>query len=395
MITEFTDSEREDLPSASSLERTALCAGSPRESRGLPEILSPDMKRYSESGDRAHLWLSAPDMIDLSPWPDELEIAQSCLKLRQDVARKVFGEIQPGDLIEGVEQRFWHYGPSAPALRDHVKKFSGKLDYWAYHSGQNKLLVVDYKSGRGDQTEASSNLQLRSQMVLLAENLTSSVPVIGVGPLLAYTAIIQPLVSHEPEICQYGPAEISAAQRELRAILIRADDPKAKLTPGEKQCKFCPARLKCKAAATVLQEVHDTKLTALIGLAPSDMAALLEKCAVADILIKSARSHAKAHLKDKPDCIPGWTLSPNPSIREINDAEAAFNALVGFGMTSKVFLSECCSVSIGAIEKAVKELAEGRNEKCTKKMATEIVNTNCAKLITMKPKEPSLEKVKP
>jgi len=380
--------EREGLPSASSIERLALCPGSFNASKGLPELLSPEMKRYSESGDRVHLYCEAPDFIDLSGWPEELEVAQQCLEQRDKVVAKVFD----GDPYETTkETRMWLYGQSMPGLRDRVKLLSGKPDFGAVSLSPitmtRKALVIDYKSGRGEHKAAASNLQLRTQLVLLWTR-TSCAASKG------YAAIVQPLVSSEPEICEYSLSDLKAAHMEILEIIYRSKDPKAPLVPGETQCKFCPARLKCPAAADVLKEIESTDMTSLLGISAKDMAALLDKCDVAEQIIKAARSHAKAHLKGDPKCIPGWTLEQNPPTRSIEDAEAAFNALTGFGMTSEKFLKECVSVKIGALEKAVKSIAESRGEKCTAAMAKSVINTHCASLITEKQKEPSLEKVK-
>lgn len=377
----FQDNERCDLPSASIIERLALCAGSWRLSKGLPEILSPEMQRYADSGDRVHLYCQMPDLIDLTPWPDELEVAQECLRQRDEIIEQAFGKI-PVEHIK--EQRLWLYGLKAGKPQ---KRFSARLDFGCGPSDRYAVAAIEYKSGRGDQTESSSNLQLRSQLVLLWKHLNRK-------PTVGYTAVVQPLVSGKPEICRYDYDQIKEAEKELEAILDAADDPKATLNPGEKQCKFCPARLICPAAAGVLQEIHDTELTKLLGIEPKKMAAMLEKCDVADQIIKAARAHAKAHLKLDGNCIPGWKLEPNSPTRAIEDAEAAYNAMSGFGMTSEKFLKECVTVKIGGLEKATKAIAEARGEKCTAKMAKDIVNCNCAKLITEKPKEPSLERVK-
>ncbi len=371
--------ERGGLPSASIIERLALCPGSLRASKGLPEILSPEMKRYAETGDRVHLYCEAPDFIDLTNWPDELEVGQKCLKIRDDLIQSIFGKSP--SITESKETRLWLYGLSSRI----VKLFSGKSDYTAHDD--KSLLVVDYKSGRGDQEDASSNLQLRSLLVLKWIDL-------GRPYITGYTAIIQPLVSHKPEVCKYDPESLPLAEQEIRAVLDFAGKSHAPIVAGERQCRFCPARLKCPAAGEVLQQIANEDVTKLLGIDPKDMATLLDRCDTAETIIKAARSHAKAHLKLNPSCIPGWTLTPNAPTRHIEDAEGAFNAMLSFGVTSEMFLKQCVTVKIGGLEKAAKEIAEKRGDKCSAKMAKDIVNTNCKKFITEKPKEPSLERVK-
>ena len=375
--------EREGLPSASIIERLALCPGSRMLSKGLPEILSPEMKRYAESGDRVHLYCEAPDFIDLSEWPDELETAKRCIEIRDKLFDTVF--LRPEGVVVSKEKRMWLHGPSAPSLRDHKKLFSGKVDYAAHND--EAILVVDYKSGRGDQESASSNLQLRSLLVLKWVELGRKHP-------KGYTAIVQPLVSSKPEICEYNSHQLQEAETELRQILELSSKSHAPIVAGEKQCRFCPARLKCPAAAEVLQQIANEDITKLLGIDPKDMATLLDRCDTAETIIKAARSHAKAHLKMTPGCIPGWTLTPNAPTRHIEDSEGAFNAMSRFGITSEIFLKQCVSVKIGGLEKAAKEIATKRGDKCTALMAKEIVNTNCEKFITEKTKEPSLERVK-
>lgn len=383
MKPEIQDDERAGLPSASIITRIANCPGSLRLTRGLPELVAPQMRKYAESGDRVHLYLEAPDFVDLTPWPDELEVAKQCESIRDQVVK---GSISlPTNVIK--ERRFTLTSKNTVEMRDPTPydKFSAKLDYGAVNK-HNALLVVDYKSGRGDQPEASNNLQLRSQLVVLwIYN--------GRKPRLGYTSVVQPLVSSKPEICEYDRAALEAAEKELLGLLEGAQNKFAPLIAGD-HCKFCPAKLKCPAAVEVVKQMAEVEITSLLGIKPEALADLLNKAIVCDQVITAARAHAKAHLKERPGCIPGWQLTPNPAKRSVTDPNGAFVALERGGVIDQDTFIGCVSVALGKLEKAIKAFTDKKGgSKFTAKEITKMVNTACEDFIESKPTEPSLEKV--
>lgn len=361
---------REGLPSASLLERLWLCPGSWNMGRGLPELTTPETRAWAESGNRIHLWLEAPDAIDLAAHPEELEVAERCLEQQSELLAQVFGAYAPGTVYR--EERFWYDTGSR-------KRFSAKLDFAAI--GGQTALVIDYKTSRGEVTESARNLQLRSQAVLLWIKMRRAAEAIC-------TAIVQPLAG-KPELCRYGPDDLQAAEQELVHILDATEQPGAPLRAGEKQCRFCSAQLKCPAAARVLRDVAEADLPAVEQLAGADLATLLDKCRLAKRVMKTAEAHAKESLRENPTSIPGWSLKAGAPQREITNAFGLFETLFQAGLMDRdTFLRECVSVGIGAVEKAL-----ARRNGLKPGQARQLMDTHVQAFLSQKLKDASLERM--
>lgn len=373
--------EREGLPSASYVESLYLCPGSLRMSRGMAsKVSNPQAAAWAESGDRVHLYCEAPDFIDLSAWPDELEVAQACLDQRDELLFNLFGHNREG-LQEFKEARFWLTGP------DGRNRFSGKLDYGAVLRLVG--VVVDYKSNRGDITESASNLQIRAQAVLLWISRNRELEEI-------YTAIIQPLKGKLGKPVRYTKALLAESEKELEDILAAAEDPNAPVRASKKACQYCPAKLKCPAAVEVMEQVAEVELTTITGagVTPDRLAQLLDLFAIIEPIIKAGKAHAKALLKEDPNAVPGWFLEENSPTREVTDPQGLFQAIFQADlMDQETFLKECVSVGIGDVEKAIYAKRKPADPKFTKKAATALVNEHCKDFISSKPKEPSLKKL--
>jgi hypothetical protein len=115
---------------------------------------------------------------------------------------------------------------------------SGQLDA-VYRKG-TKALIIEYKSLAGELPESSRNMQLRDQAVLYDFNC----------PMLSEVAVavVQPLVTHSPEICVYTREHLARARDELYARVRASNDPNAPRKAGEAQCKWCRALTTCHEA---------------------------------------------------------------------------------------------------------------------------------------------------
>jgi hypothetical protein len=365
----MTDTERLDLPSASSAARYAACPGSYLLSLGLENLQTPEMKAMAEAGDRIHLWLEAPDFITLED-PNELETAEACSAQRDLLIAKIFGENAP-HVKKIKEDRHW-------ITQGKKRVFSAKADDISIYGDTG--LIIDFKSGRGDTEESPKNLQLRSQMVTVFLNHGQNLRKI-------YVAIVQPLVSRDPLVCCYEGDDIISATQELSLMLIAINNPATARVAGD-QCKFCPAKFKCPESKAYLE----TLAAALPEAADMErLAELLNVCAACDPIIKAIRARAKLLLKQDPSVIPGWTLGKPASVRSISDPFAVFKVLSDAKpplITREQFLTDCVSVGVGDLEKAV-----AKHNGLKPAQAKETVNSVCADFIEVKPKEPSLEKL--
>lgn len=139
---------------------------------------------------------------------------------------------------------------------------------------QARITVVDFKYGQGVTVEVEDNDQLRMYAVgalLLAAGSdgpwTSDVPEIA-------TVIVQPRTAHVDGTVRtryYTNDEIKSFARELMRAAAATRDPSAPLVPGEKQCRFCPARGHCPALAAAAQDAAADAF----ALAPLDAPELL------------------------------------------------------------------------------------------------------------------------
>lgn len=375
--------EREGLPSASIYNRLIRCLGSWRATRGLEELTTDKMARYAETGDRVHLYLEMPEFVDLSEWPEEQEIAEQCESIRDRLLEKYLGTSDQSKLVILKEIRFWYYGPSKPPLRDRVKKASARCDFIAINTSARIAAVIDYKSGRGEQPEPSSNAQLRMQALLAW--LDPDTPEFDT----CYTAVVQPLVSKESIPCLYDATSLREAEQELITVLDEIEKPDAPIEAGE-HCTFCPARMICPEARKSIDELSAMTALKASKLTPEQFGKLLTQCRLASNIIDIIQSTAKAKLNDDPKSIPGWELKENSPVREVKDPESVYEILYHHHAITNAEFLRCTSVSVGALEKAIKSAEERRGNKCSLLKAKALFNKNLGHMITKKPKGSSL-----
>lgn len=113
--------------------------------------------------------------------------------------------------------------------------------------GEDVIIVIDYKHGRGVQVEAEENPQLKTY---------------GLGALHEFellgdfkkvlTMIVQPRLGHVSEY-EYSVEDLLKFEKEANTAaalcrnLIYTNSTTGNLNPGEKQCKFCKAKGSCPA----------------------------------------------------------------------------------------------------------------------------------------------------
>jgi hypothetical protein len=369
--------ERKGLPSSSFIECLSLCPGALRMSRGAQKPATSETLAWAASGDRVHMYCEAPELIDLSAYPAELDVAQRCLKERDELIEQIFGGTGKGN--QYFEHRFWLF-----YWNNHTKpRFSGRVDF--AHVQSPTGLVVDYKSLYGEHEESSGNLQLRSQCVLLWLHHKHLEEI--------YAKIIQPLrgSASKPPV-KYTRRDLAQSLEQLEEILDRAEDPKAPLIPGDKQCRFCPARLVCPAGREVLKEVATRDLASLPVIEAQELSRLLEHCQVASGVIEAIQEHARALLQKDPAAIPGWELKENPPIRVINDPQVVYGNLFTGGHIDLAGFMRCVDVGIGKLEREVYTIAKAKDKKFTLAKAKKLVNDHIAGFVTLNFKKPSLHK---
>lgn len=219
---------RQGHTSASGAQADSLCAGRHFAQRGLQSEQSAD----AASGSAVHAALATGDISKLNL--RERETYDACKQIEARLINQFFGPT-----VEAVKifqhQRYWieFDGNTSEGLR--CLKHSGEVDLCA-RLGE-RALVIDRKTLMGEYAESPRNMQLRDYAVLVRNEFVF-IKEVGV-------AIVQPWVTHSPEICLYSEADLKLAEQQLFERVLASNDPNAKRVPGEVQCKHCKALTRC------------------------------------------------------------------------------------------------------------------------------------------------------
>jgi hypothetical protein len=321
--------ERANKPSASSMERYALCPGSWAAEQGIPDQTSDD----ATTGNRIHAWLGGETMtVPLTS--DEVDLAIRCREQEEAILNTVLPHRD--EIVR--EHRYWM-----------GQDWSGKPDVVAIDSLSGDGVVVDYKTGRGEVTSAEGNLQLRALAVLVNEKH---------GLAKITVAIIQPLAG-APSVCEYTFEDLIVARAEVTRIVDRINSPNAPRIPSPDACKYCRAKPYCVEAREQAVALPVTAIPA--GTTPDAIAATLTSQTLAEFLeradfasrvIDACKSEAKRRL-ESGDVVPGWTLKPGSERETITDPTTVFNRASAVGVNSEAFMA-CVSVTKGKLKDALK-----------------------------------------
>lgn len=352
--------ERDGKPSASSLERLALCPGSYTACKGIKETTSG----AAERGNRIHAIIAGEKVNN--PTADEKAFAAVCGELTDNVVETTLG-VPIGDCDEvWREHRLW-----AVDFR-----FSGKPDLVAIHG--DAALIVDYKTGGGSVADAAGNIQLRGLAVLVKQYSSRKFSSITV-------CIIQPLAAQRITVCKYLAADLIMATDEVYGIVAAAEDEKAPRTAGRKQCKFCAARTRCPEANAGLATLAASNSLAVMT--PEQLSAALDTCEQVESVIEAIRTEAFQRLQfgEKLD---GWGIKAGVERESITDSTTVFSRFLALGGTEAAFLT-AVTVGKGKLKDKLGELTGNKG----KALATQL-DTLLQGCVETKTTNPSLAREK-
>ena len=270
-------SEVEAKVSASKLSQIAECPG-----RFALEQTVPPCKSSPEAnlGTIVHAHLSG-EKVELCE--EGAQIASRCQEQYLELAQEIIGTEQITSTV--VEERLW-FGD----------QWSGAIDRIDFFG--DSALVVDYKTGRGEVEDASSNLQMRAYAVLVAENYKTVATV--------YVAVIQPHAG-APTVTVYEKADLEQARDEITAIVAAAYAPGAPRKPSPDACKYCRALAICPEAAGETKALATRSASDVPALPDLELAQLLTASTVVEDFIDAIKNEAKTRLKSGKE-VPGWRL---------------------------------------------------------------------------------------
>jgi hypothetical protein len=196
----------------------------------------PDGGDDAASGTRIHRWLETEAPED---WNALNYSEQQTAALCQSQARRLLADFakRHGEVTWSCREKrlaINAFGIVLDAASSLNRIGSGQADLIA--QAGDHLLVIDYKTGRGDITPADANDQLRGLAALVGHINRGSVEV----------AIVAPMVG-QPTVAVFDREALKAA----KAWLVRTwlDAPNATETAAGDWCQYCPARLICRAYA--------------------------------------------------------------------------------------------------------------------------------------------------
>ena len=310
---------RKNLPSASMMQRLALCPGS----WGLAWGLQSRDTAASDMGTRIHAAL-ANSMMACGLNEFEHDTYDRCREFHLEWLKAVGLETTQSELDKmGIrEKRLWMVD------EDGDQVMSGQAD-WFLFAG-NTAFICDYKTGFGGAPRAEENYQLHALACLVAQ----------ANPTVkkVYTAIIAP---HAGGITAavYDEEQLHTAQLAIDIVLEEIYAPDARFWVGDEQCKYCPAITKCpearKRAETALQWV--TKRPDVVPTAEqidqavakadaNELSLLLRKVGAVEGLIDRVKLEAVERLK-AGEQVPFFRLMPGRKRRKIVHGERLIGRL--------------------------------------------------------------------
>lgn len=349
---------RENLPSASSMWRTANCSGWLALSRDIPRKDTKD----SLAGTAGHAALSGED-IELD---SKMELT---VEMCREIEARIVAQLGFETATCEREKRFWYN-------RDGVK-FSGQADV-AYGKEDRTGLIIDFKTLHGKQQEAKENLQLRALVVLLAENWTLET---------VTAAIVAPWLPGQFSLVEYGPEEITTARTEIVSAVKASLAPDAPRVCGA-WCKWCPAKAICPEVNSQSEAVTIRAQWSLESLSAGQRGHLLDQIVWAEDILAAKKAGLRSMLESDPDSVSGWMLKPGKNRRTISNVNAAYDAFKG-QMTLQEFIA-LCQLSPAKIEEF---LYQQDKKNHTRKEVEAGVETTLGDLVETKQDRDSLAKI--
>lgn len=323
--------EREGKPSASCMERLKLCPGSWRLSQGLPHTSTED----SERGDRIHAKLAGKD-VELTH--EEQKTYDLCVKYGDALVKDIFGNVETRVYNEERLWKEWReYGKridGAIHVVDRCRTYSAKFDRLVI-SGRAGILI-DWKTGRGENTPPANNYQLRVQSVLVAEEY---------GLSSVYATIIAPWDKRLDPVL-YDEEDIRMSSYEINDIVAHATAKDVvAINPSEKACAFCPAAIHGKCEKALSQAISvipaNTQISKIDGKNLRfymDRVPFVKK--MCDKIMEEGLRRLKAESDDAPE---GYVLANGRGRKQI-DTQVVWNRIKDRNLMSAQQYISCCNM---------------------------------------------------
>lgn len=229
--------------------------------------------------------------------------------------------------------------------------------------GGDKLLVADFKFGKGVKVEAEGNTQMRLYALGAWKKFSLIYEIKRVKMV-----IIQPRLSVNPSVWEIPLEELISFGEYAKERALLASRGEGDFSPGEEQCRFCRARQQCRARA----DYNIQMAFGAVGKMPplitdAEVGEYLEKGEDVAKWLKDLQDYALSACLNGGD-IPGYKAVEGRGSRDWTDQEAAFKALQDSGIP-EAMMYERKALTLAALEKVVgkKVFAEAVSEYIEKK----------------------------
>lgn len=217
--------------------------------------------------------------------------------------------------------------------------------------GGDKLLIADFKYGKGVPVDADHNPQMMIYALGALEMFKIIYDIKTVRML-----IMQPRLSVNPSICDIDVEELQSFGETLKKQALKAYAGEGDYAPSETACRFCRAAARCRARAD-----YNLRLAGFIKPAPllsdEEIGRYLTEGADVATWLKSLQDYAlTACLAGKT--VPGYKAVEGRGSRDWTDMDAAFEALMSSGVDDAL-LWERKPLTLAQVEKVVGKKAFG------------------------------------
>lgn len=302
--TQYQDSERLDLPSASAMEIVQACPGQPNLKRTLPPeaFQKPEAEdEWAQRGTRIHSAFETGNTLDLNE--EEAETYELGIKFNQELLEKwITIKSLPRDKVEEGprELRVWLKEPQFFG----EKLGSGKLDRHYLCRERRTGLIIDLKSGFNVNLPPSTHSwQLRFQAVLLhREEYAGEIDEWWV----AYCKPKDKLGGDD--YCVYVAQDLEYSVQSIQYHLWESTQPDAQRRAGD-HCNWCPCKAWCPEgiAYALLPSViarmaapDSVDIEEMVGkVAPEDLLKLWDMSTVVGKIIDAADTRLKTFSKEE------------------------------------------------------------------------------------------------
>lgn len=353
-IMKTKDTERQGLPSCSSLARLALCPHSLRYDVEGVETTS----EMAERGNRIHQYLAYQNILLTE---EETKLMLACKRIVTEVSSIWAGEDKFEELMK-EERCFFFDGDNA--------LFSGKPDLvFGKHNEEGfHLLIIDYKTGPIEQESTQTNHQIRGLALCCEQHIERNYHDCHIKSVSC--AIVQPLVTSYPVIVRYSEEDIKEAEQEVVEICRRTKENSEPIANAH--CQYCKGFSRCKAPINAMQTIAapSTKFSSsLIQMNPSERSKLFFTAKLAQKVAKEIEDSCFELLKNGEE-IDGLGLKEGNTVRSFkNEGLSRVQQVIPLGD-----MMEAVSVSVSKLEDAFHKHQNIVNGKQTRKISNEQFN---------------------